>query len=289
VTVDAAVLCLKAGNAVLLRGGKEAAHTNAVLGRILQEALEAAQLPGDVVQIVPPGDRESVRELVSLTGLLDLVIPRGGEGLVRFVTENARVPVVQHYKGVCHMFLDESAELERSAALAVNAKAMRPGTCNSLECLLVHEGAAERLLPGVARRLVEAGVELRGDAKTCALVPQAKAADESDYGQEFLAKILAVKVVKDLGAALEHIERYGSNHTECIVTDSYENSQRFVRAIDASCVMVNASTRFNDGGELGLGAEIGISTSKMHAYGPMGLDSLTAEKWIVFGEGQVRG
>jgi len=289
VTVDAAALCLKAGNAVLLRGGKEAAHTNAVLGRILQEALEAARLPGESVQIVPPGDRDSVREMVSLTGLLDLVIPRGGEGLVRFVCENARVPVVQHYKGVCHLFLDADADLERSAAIAVNAKAMRPGTCNSLECLLVHEGAAPRLLPGVAQRLLEAGVELRGDPKTVALVPAAKAATDDDYGQEFLAKILAIKVVKDIDGAIEHIERYGSNHTEAIVTNTYDNAQRFVRELDASCVIVNASTRFNDGGELGLGAEIGISTSKMHAYGPMGLESLTAEKWIVFGDGQVRG
>lgn len=289
VTVDAAALCLKAGNAVLLRGGKEAAHTNAVLGRILQEALEAARLPGESVQIIPPGDRDSVREMVSLTGLLDLVIPRGGEGLVRFVCENARVPVVQHYKGVCHLFLDADADLERSAAIAVNAKAMRPGTCNSLECLLVHEGAAPRLLPGVAQRLLEAGVELRGDPKTVALVPAAKAATDDDYGQEFLAKILAIKVVKDIDGAIEHIERYGSNHTEAIVTNTYDNAQRFVRELDASCVIVNASTRFNDGGELGLGAEIGISTSKMHAYGPMGLESLTAEKWIVFGDGQVRG
>ncbi len=288
VTVDAGVLCLKAGNAVLLRGGKEAAHTNAVLGRVLQEALEAAKLPGDTVQIVPPGDRESVRELVQLSGLLDLVIPRGGEGLVRFVSEHARVPVVLHYKGVCHLFLDADAELEKSAAIAVNSKAVRPGTCNSLECLLVHEAAAERLLPGVAQRLLDAGVELRGCPRTVALVPHAKPAADDDYGQEFLAKILAVKVVTDIGAAIEHIERYGSNHTEGIVTGSYDNAQRFVRELDASCVVVNASTRFNDGGQLGLGAEIGISTSKMHAYGPMGLESLTTEKWVVFGEGQVR-
>jgi glutamate-5-semialdehyde dehydrogenase len=241
------------------------------------------------VQIVPPGDRESVREMVGLTGLLDLVIPRGGEGLVRFVCENARVPVVQHYKGVCHLFLDADAELTRSAAIAVNAKAVRPGTCNSLECLLVHEAAAQRLLPGVAKQLLAAGVELRGDPPTCALVPEAKPASDDDYGQEFLAKILAVKVVRDISGAIEHIERYGSNHTEAIVTNSYDNAQRFVRELDASCVVVNASTRFNDGGELGLGAEIGISTSKMHAYGPMGLESLTAEKWIVFGDGQVRG
>lgn len=289
VTIDAAVLCLKAGNAVLLRGGKEAAHTNAVLGRILQESLEATGIPGDVVQIIPPGDRESVRELIGLTGLLDLVIPRGGEGLVRFVTDNARVPVIQHFKGVCHLFLDQDAELEKSAAIAVNAKAVRPSACNSLECLLVHEAAAARLLPGVAKQLLAAGVELRGDPSTCALVPEAKAATDADWGVEYLDKILAIKVVKDIGAAIEHIERYGSNHSEAIVTNSYANAQRFVRELDASCVLVNASTRFNDGGELGLGAEIGISTSKMHAYGPMGLESLTAEKFVVFGEGHVRG
>jgi glutamate-5-semialdehyde dehydrogenase len=227
--------------------------------------------------------------MVGLTGLLDLVIPRGGEGLVRFVCENARVPVVQHYKGVCHLFLDADADLERSAAIAVNAKALRPGTCNSLECLLVDESAAQRLLPGVAKKLLEAGVELRGDPKTVALVPEAKPAADDDFGQEFLAKILAIKVVSGIDGAIAHIERYGSNHTEAIVTNSYANAQRFVRELDASCVIVNASTRFNDGGELGLGAEIGISTSKMHAYGPMGLESLTAEKWIVFGDGQVRG
>jgi glutamate-5-semialdehyde dehydrogenase len=289
VTVDAAVLCIKSGNAVLLRGGKEAAHTNAVLGRILQEALEAAHLPADTVQIIPPGDRESVRELVTLTGLVDLAIPRGGEGLVRFVGENARVPVALHYKGVCHLFLDADAELERSASIAVNAKAPKPSACNSLECLLVHQAAAERVLPGVARRLLEAGVELRGCPRTVALVPQAKPAIDDDFGQEFLAKILAIKVVDDLDAAIAHIERYGSNHTEAIVTQSFDNAQRFVRELDASCVIVNASTRFNDGGELGLGAEMGISTSKLHAYGPMGLESLTTEKWVVFGDGQVRG
>ncbi len=289
VTIDAAVLCIKAGNAVLLRGGKEAGHTNGVLGRILQESLESSGIPGDVVQIIPPGDRESVRELIGLAGLVDLVIPRGGEGLVRFVTDNARVPVIQHFKGVCHLFLDADADLEKSVAIAVNSKAVRPSACNSLECLLVHERAAERLLPGVAQKLIEAGVELRGDAATLKWVPQAKPAADDDYGQEFLAKVLAIKVVRDIGAAIEHIERYGSNHTEAIVTNSYDNAQRFVRELDASCVVVNASTRFNDGGELGLGAEIGISTSKMHAYGPMGLESLTAEKWIVFGDGQVRG
>lgn len=288
VTVDAAALCLKSGNAVLLRGGKEAANTNAVLGRILQEALTTAGLPPEVVQIVPPGDRESVRELLSLSDLIDLAIPRGGEGLVRFVAENARVPVVKHYKGVNHLFLDESAVTEKAIALAVNAKAQRPGTCNALECLLVHEAAAERLLPPVSAALLDKGVELRGCARTREIVEAAKPVRDEDYGTEFLDLVLAVRVVSGIDAALEHVARYGSNHTEAICTENYSNAQRWLREVDASCVLVNASTRFNDGGELGLGAEIGISTSKLHAYGPMGLESLTAEKWVVIGEGQIR-
>lgn len=289
VTIDAAALCLKSGNAALLRGGKEAAHSNRLLGDVLGQALESAGVPRDAVQIVPPGDRDGVRELVSLSGLVDLAIPRGGEGLIRFVVEHARVPVVQHYKGVCHLFLDASAELDMATRIAVDGKVRKPGVCNALECLLVHAAAAERLLPAVARALLTEGVELRGDARTRELVPEAKAATEEDYGAEFLAKILAVKVVDDFEAALLHIQRYGSNHSEAICTEHYSNAQRFLREVDASCVLVNASTRFNDGGELGLGAEIGISTTKLHAYGPMGLESLTAEKWVVIGGGQVRG
>ena len=288
VTVDAASLCLKSGNAVLLRGGKEAAHTNRVLGQILSAGLESAGLPPEAVQIVPPGDRESVKELLGLTGLIDLVIPRGGEGLVRFVAENARVPVIQHYQGVNHLFLDHGAPSEQAKALTVNGKAQRPATCNSLECLLVHAADAERLLPEVLRALIEVGVEVRGCPRTRSIVPGVVAASDEDFGREFLDKIIAVKVVSDLDAAIEHIARYGSHHSESICTPNYANAQRFLREVDASCVLINASTRLNDGGELGLGCEIGTATSKLHAYGPMGLESLTTEKWIVLGEGQVR-
>lgn len=288
VTVDAAVLCIKSGNAVLLRGGKEASETNQVLGEVLGEALSEEGLPRDAVQIVPATDREGIRELLGLTGLVDLAIPRGGEGLIRFVSENARVPVVQHYKGVCHLYLDEGCDAAMATSLALNGKVQRPGVCNALECLLVHQAEAPRLLPELAEALVAEGVEIRGCPRTCELVPQARPASDDDWGAEFLAKILAVRVVPDLDAALEHIARYGSNHTEVICTESYARAQRWLLEVDASAVMVNASSRFNDGGQLGLGAEIGISTSKLHAYGPMGLESLTAEKWIVLGEGQIR-
>ncbi len=289
VTVDAAVLCLKAGNAVLLRGGKEAQRTNEVLGEIVRAALGSTRVPSDTVQIVPASDREGIRELLSLSDLVDLAIPRGGEGLIRFVAENARVPVIKHYKGVCHLFLDLGCDPQMAARLAVNGKVQRPSACNSLECLLVHAADAARVLPPVAAALLEQGTELRGCARTRELVPQALPASDDDWGAEYLANVLAVRVVDDLDAALEHIARYGSNHSDSICTESFHNAQRFLREVDACCVLVNASTRFNDGGELGLGAEIGISTSKLHAYGPMGLESLTTEKWVVIGEGQVRG
>ncbi len=289
VTVDAAALCLKSGNAVLLRGGKEAQHTNQVLGAILQTALSTTAVPGDAVQIVPAGDREGIRDMLSLTDFIDLAIPRGGEGLIRFVAENARVPVIKHYKGVCHMFLDAGCDAEMAARLAVNGKVQRPSACNALECLLVHAADAARLLPPVAAALLAQGTELRGCARTRELVKEAKAASDEDWGTEYLANVLAVRVVDDLDAALEHVARYGSNHTDAICTENYLHAQRWLREVDASCVLVNASTRFNDGGQLGLGAEIGISTSKLHAYGPMGLDSLTTEKWVVLGEGQIRG
>lgn len=289
VTVDAAALCLKAGNAVLLRGGKEAAETNAALGELLRSALSDCGVPPDAIVVVPPESRENIKELVSLSGLVDLAIPRGGEGLIRFVAENAKVPVVQHYKGVCHLFLDDGCDPAMAEALTLNGKVQRFSVCNALECLLVHEAAASRLLPQVARALIERSVEIRGCAKTCELVPQAKRASDDDWGREYLDLILAVKVVKGFDEALDHIDRYGSNHTEAICTNNHTNAQRFLREVDASCVLVNASTRFNDGGELGLGAEIGISTTKMHVYGPMGLEGLTAEKWVVLGDGQVRG
>jgi glutamate-5-semialdehyde dehydrogenase len=288
VTIDAASLTLKSGNAALLRGGKEAAHTNRALGEVIGGALESTGLPRDAVVIVPPGDRDSIRELVQLNGLVDLAIPRGGEGLIRFVVEHARVPVVQHYKGVCHLYLDAGCDLEMSKRLALNGKVQRPGVCNALECLLVDAADAERLLPPVAKALLAEGVELRGDERTRKLVPEAKPASDDDWGSEYLAKILAVRVVSGLDGALEHVARYGSNHTDAICTENYSHAQRWLREVDASCVLVNASTRFNDGGQLGLGAEIGISTTKMHAYGPMGLESLTAEKWVVIGDGQIR-
>jgi glutamate-5-semialdehyde dehydrogenase len=288
VTVDAAALCLKSGNAVLLRGGKEAQASNQVLGEILREALASAGLPEGAVQIVSAESRDTIGELIALSGFVDLVIPRGGEGLIRFVTENAKVPVIQHYKGVCHLFLDLGCDVEMAKALAINGKVQRPGVCNALECLLVHQDDAERVLPAVAAALEQEQVELRGCEKTRAIWPGAKPATNDDWGREYLEKILAIRVVANLDAAIDHVATYGSNHTEVICTPSYENANRWVREVDASCVAVNASSRFNDGGQLGLGAEIGISTSKLHAYGPMGLESLTTEKWVVFGEGQVR-
>jgi len=288
VTVDAAVLCLKTGNAVLLRGGKEARESNAVLGEIIREALATANVSPQAVQIVAPSDREEVRELLSLSDLVDLAIPRGGKGLVRFVAEHARVPLVKHYQGVCHLFVDQGCDHRMAKALTLNGKVQRPGVCNALECLLVHQAEAEALLPGLARALTQAGVELRGCPRTCEIVPTARPAVEADWGAEFLSLVLAVRVVADLDAALAHVARYGSQHTEAICTESHTRAQRWLREVDASCVLVNASTRFNDGGQLGLGAEIGISTSKVHAYGPMGLLSLTTEKWVVVGTGQTR-
>jgi glutamate-5-semialdehyde dehydrogenase len=289
VTVDAAALCLKSGNAVLLRGGSEARESNAALVALVRAAVADAGLPPDAVQLVPPGDRDAIRALLSMSGLIDLAIPRGGEGLVRFVAEHARVPVIQHYQGVCHLYVDQGADHDMALALVVDGKAVRPGVCNALECLLVHEAEAPRLLPALAVRAVASAVELRGCPRTLAIVPSAKAAAPSDYGCEFLDKILAIRVVGGIDEALAHVEKYGSSHTETICTPRYDHAQRWLGEVDASCVLVNASTRFNDGGELGLGAEIGISTSKLHAFGPMGLDSLTSQKWIVYGGGQVRG
>jgi glutamate-5-semialdehyde dehydrogenase len=292
VTVDAAALCLKSGNAVLLRGGKEARRSNVALGALVREALGAAGLPEDAVHVIEPAtgrgtDREETKVLCGLSGYIDLLIPRGGEGLIRFVTEHARVPVVQHYKGVCHLYVDEDADDDMAFRLVDNGKMSRPGVCNALECLLVHRAAADRLVPRLGE-LVERGLEVRGDARTRVLLPAARPAQSQDWGAEFLALVLAVRVVDDFEEALDHIARYGSSHTEAICTRSYERAQRFLREVDASCVLVNASTRFNDGGMLGLGAEVGISTSKLHAYGPMGLASLTTLKWIVQGQGHVR-
>lgn len=289
VTVDASALCLKAGNAVVLRGGSEARCSNAALGAIVADALGEANLPRDAVAVIPFTDRDAIRVLLSQTETVDLAIPRGGEALIRFVTEHARVPVVQHYKGVCHLYVDAGADIATAVRLATNGKLQRPGVCNALECLLVDAADAPRLLPPIARALLEGGCELRGCERARALVPEARGAQDDDYGFEFLDKILAVRVVDGLDGALAHVARYGSGHTEAICTANAAHAERWRREVDAGCVTVNASTRFHDGGELGLGAEIGIATSRIHWRGPMGLESLTTIKWVVDGEGQIRG
>ncbi len=288
VTVDAAALCIKAGNGVFLRGGSEAIHSNLALARVLQEAMAAEGIDPAAVQVVPVTDREAINVMLTMEEYIDLIIPRGGEGLIRFVSENSRIPVLKHYKGVCHLFVDDSAEPQMAVDLVMNSKTQRPGVCNALETMLVHRNIADSFLPVVAGALTAAGVEMRGCEVTCRILPAAKPARKDDWGQEFLDLILAIRVVDDLDGAMDHIVEYGSQHTEVIVTESYRNSQRFLREVDASAVMINASTRFNDGGQFGLGAEIGISTTKLHAYGPMGLKELTALKYIVYGGGQVR-
>ncbi len=288
VTADAAGLCIKSGNAVILRGGSETIRSNIAVGEILRGALKENGLPEDAVQIIPVTDRNAVLEMLKLDELIDLIIPRGGEGLIRFVAENSRIPVLKHYKGVCHVFVDESADLNMAESICVNAKVQRPGVCNSMETMLVHEKIAETFLPKVCKALIDKGVELRGCQRTKEIIPEVQNATENDWYEEYLDLILSVKVVKDLNKAVEHIEKYGSMHTETIVTESYANSQEFINGVNSSTVMVNASTRFSDGFELGLGAEIGISTSKLHAFGPMGLEELTTTKFIVLGEGQIR-
>jgi len=289
VTVEASALTLKAGNAVVLRGGSEAAKSNAALAAAIGAALAEAGLPGDAVQVLPFTDRDGVRALVQQSDYVDLAIPRGGEALIRFVTENARVPVVQHYKGVCHLFLDRGADVALAEKIVLNAKMQRPGVCNALECLLVDAADAERLLPPVAKALLAARCELRADDRARALVPGVKAAAPDDWGREFLDTILAVRTVDGLDGALAHVAEYGSGHTEAILTPNAAHADRWRREVDAACVVVNASTRFHDGGELGLGAEIGIATSRLHWRGPMGLEALTTMKWVIDGEGQTRG
>ena len=287
VTIEASALALKAGNAVILRGGSEARSSNEALAEVIARALTHTGLPPDAAQVVPFTERDGVRAIVQCTAI-DLAIPRGGEALIRFVTENARIPVVQHYKGVCHLFLDAGADVEAATRIALDAKLSRPGVCNALECLLVDARDADRLLPPVARALLAKGCELRGCERTRALVPESKPAHDDDWGQEFLAPILAVRVVDGLDGALAHVARYGSSHTEAICTKDEAHAARWRSEVDAACVVVNASTRFHDGGELGLGAELGIATSRLHWRGPMGLESLTTMKWIVDGEGQTR-
>jgi glutamate-5-semialdehyde dehydrogenase len=292
VTVDAAGLCLKSGNAAILRPGSDALRSSLALAEAFAAGLAAAGLPREAAQVVPTPDREATFALLQLDDLIDLAIPRGGPSLIRAVAERSRVPVVKHYQGVCHLFLDASAPLEQAVALAVNGKAQRPSACNALECLLVHRAAAAKLLPAVGRALAGAGVELRCDPTALTILKRAGVAvvqaKPEDFGKEFLDLVLAVRVVANLDGALEHIERHGSLHTEAILTKDLDNARRFEREVVASAVVVNASTRLNDGGELGLGAEIGISTTKLHAFGPMGLAELTTQKYVLEGNGQVR-
>ena len=289
VTVDAAGLCLKSGNAVILKGGSEAIHSNMILGEILREALEETGISQKAIQVIPTTDRSAVGILLSLEDDVDVIIPRGGEGLIRYVTENSRIPVLKHYKGVCHIYVDEFADLHMASDICFNAKVQRPGVCNAMETMLVHERAASDFLPSMVERFRDAGVKIKGCPKVMDMIPEAEPAEESDWPAEYLDLILAVKIVSDMDEAFEHINRYSSNHTEAIITRDYGRSQRFLAEVDSSVVLVNASTRFNDGNQLGLGAEIGISTSKLHAFGPMGLEELTTTKFIVYGNGQIRG
>jgi glutamate-5-semialdehyde dehydrogenase len=288
VTADAAGLCLKAGNAVILRGGSEAIHSNRAIGQILQDAMKKADIPPAAVQVIPHIEREAVEEMLKMEESIDVIIPRGGEGLIRFVVEHSRIPVIKHYKGVCHVFVDATAEREMAVNICYNAKVQRPGVCNAMETLLVHQESAPALLPAIAEKLHKAGVELRGCARTRQILPDVKEATEEDWYAEYLDLILAIKVVEDIKEAIDHISRYGSQHTEAIVTSDYANAQRFLREVDSSTVLVNASTRFSDGYQLGLGAEIGISTTKLHAFGPMGVEDLTTTKFIIYGDGQIR-
>jgi glutamate-5-semialdehyde dehydrogenase len=288
VTTDASALCLKAGNAVVLRGGSDAARSNAAIASVVRDAVARTGLPADAVQIVAAGDREEVRELLQQSATVDLAIPRGGESLIRFVQENARVPVIAHASGVCHMFVDAEADVEMAVRLAVNAKLSRPGTCNTLECLLVDATDAARLLPPIAAALLVAGCELRACERARALVPAARPATDDDWGREYLDRILAVRLVDGIDQALDHVARYGSRHTEAICTRNAAHAERWRREVDAACVVVNASTRLHDGGELGLGAEMGTATTKLHWRGTMGLQGLTTFQWVLDGDGQVR-
>ena len=288
VTADAAALCIKAGNAVILRGGSEAIHSNTAIASSLRRALREAGLPEAVLTLVTDLRRETMLELIQLNDIVDLVIPRGGEGLIRFVAEHARVPVIKHYKGVCHLYVDADADRKVALDLLIDGKVSRPSACNSLETLLVHRDAAADFLPAAVAELRRRGVEVRGDAATRALGRDVAEASEDDYAAEFLDLVIAVKVVDSLDEAIAHIRRYGSDHTEVIATQDAAHAEAFVHALRSAVVMVNASSRFSDGGELGLGAEIGISTTRLHSYGPMGLEALTVERFVVHGVGQVR-
>jgi glutamate-5-semialdehyde dehydrogenase len=288
VTMEAASLCLKSGNATILRGGSEAIHSNQAIAKTIAVGLEAAGLPAEVVQVVETTDREAVGQLITMPEFVDVIVPRGGKGLIERIANDARVPVIKHLDGICHVYIDAEADLGKAVNIAINAKTHRYGTCNTMETLLVHETVAQEVLKELLVAYNQAGVELRGCEKTCVLLPSAKAATEEDWATEYLAPILSIKVVSGIDEAIEHINHYGSHHTDAIVTENYTLSRQFLREVDSSSVMINASTRFADGFEYGLGAEIGISTDKIHARGPVGLEGLTSQKYIVFGEGQVR-
>jgi len=288
VTADSAALCLKSGNACVLRGGSEAIHSNRAIAAVLSEAAEKAGVPAGAISFVERTDREVALALLKQDQYVDLIIPRGGESLMKTVTEESTIPVIKHDKGICHIYVDADADQAMAERICLNAKVQRPSTCNAMETLLVHQAIARTVLPSLVKKLVEAKVEVRGCPKTCQLSPEVKPAVEDDYGTEFLALILAVKVVKNMEEAMEHIATYGSRHTEAIVTNDYGRALRFLREVDASAVLVNASTRLNDGYQFGLGAEIGISTTRIHARGPMGLEELTCSKFIVLGNGQIR-
>jgi glutamate-5-semialdehyde dehydrogenase len=288
VTVEAACLCLKSGNAVILRGGSEAIHSNTCLGKILSEALERADISKAGIQVISRTERAGVEALLKQEEFIDLIIPRGGEDLIRKVVDLSRIPVLKHYKGVCHVFVDDGADLDKAYRICFNAKVQRPGVCNAMETMLVHKDIAAEFLPRMADQFREAGVELRGCDRAREIAGDMKPVTEDDWYAEYLDLILAIRIVDNIDEAIEHIRKYGSEHTDSIVTESYTSSQRFLKEVNSSSVMVNASTRFSDGFQYGLGAEIGISTTRLHAYGPMGLKELTATKFIVMGSGQVR-
>ncbi|MCL2760707.1 MAG: glutamate-5-semialdehyde dehydrogenase [Desulfuromonadales bacterium] len=288
VTADAAALCLKAGNAVILRGGSEAINSNLAIAGILQKTMEDNGVPASALSLIPFVEREGVLELLKQEELIDLIIPRGGESLIRFVVENSKIPVIKHYKGVCHIFVDASADFDMAEKIIINAKTQRPGVCNALETLMIHRDIAEKFVPHMAETLKSLNVELRGDDDFCGITRNGIKATEEDWYTEYLDLILSCKLVDNMDQAIDHINRYGSMHTEAIITNDYQNAQRFIREVNSSTVLVNASTRFADGNQLGLGAEIGISTTKLHSFGPMGLEDLTTTKFIVYGNGQIR-
>jgi glutamate-5-semialdehyde dehydrogenase len=288
VTADAAALCLKSGNAVILRGGSEAIRSNLAIAAILRNVLDENSLPPAAISIIPVADRKAVNEMLQLEEYIDLIIPRGGEELIRAVVAQSKIPVIKHYKGVCHIFVDDQADLDMAVNICLNAKVQRPGVCNAMETLLVHKEIALKFLPLIAKQLKKAGVLLKGCPQTRKILKDIEAAAEDDWYAEYLDLILAIRIVENIDEAIAHIEKYGSLHTESIITSDYTNSQRFLNEVNSSTVLVNASTRFSDGFELGLGAEIGISTTKLHAFGPMGLEELTTSKFIIYGNGQVR-